>query len=205
MRNLFGRFVNLLGRFDNLSFIALYMIIITMAWALSVCWKLTLVGVATVPALYGLMRLFDAVSNAWEKKTDTQFAVIGSALTETFKNIRIVRSLTLEGHLERKHSKALEEGFRIGLRRGLYSGILYGLSDAPAMSSGSLFFYYGAVLIGTGAYDFGGVIAAMSLLLFGMGSATAALAFMPQIAASRIRPHKFLISPICHSRTTKLL
>ena len=91
--------------------------------------------------------------------------------------------MTLEGHFEEKHTAELEQEFRIGKKRGLYSSILYGLSDATGMFSGSPFFYYGAMLIGTGAYDFRGVKVAMMLLIFGMGYAIAALAFMPMIAA----------------------
>lgn len=60
------------------------------------------------------------------------------------------------------------------------------------MFLGSLFFYYGAILIGTGTYDFGGVMVAMTLLIFGMGSVTAALAFMPQIATSRVTARQVL-------------
>lgn len=91
-----------------------------------------------------------------------------------------MKALTFVGHFEKKDTKALKQKPRIGKKRGSYSGILYGLSDATGMFPGSLFLYYGVVLIGTGR--FGGVIIAMTLLIFGMGRANAALAVMPQIS-----------------------
>lgn len=51
------------------------MIIISVNWAMTVCWKITCAGLATIPAINGLTRMFDLVSNRWEKKTDVQIRV----------------------------------------------------------------------------------------------------------------------------------
>lgn len=104
--------MNLLGRFVPVFFIVVSMVIISVTWAMIICWKLTCVGPATIPAIYGLTRMFDLVSNRWEKKTDVQMRVIGNTLME------IVRALTFDGHFQEKHTKALEQGIGLGRRGG---------------------------------------------------------------------------------------
>lgn len=52
-----------------------------------------------------------------------------------------MRALALDGHFEKKHMKALVQGYRIGKKRGLHAGILYGFSDARDMFLDSLLFY----------------------------------------------------------------
>lgn len=176
---------NLLGRFAGYTFLAASMIFIAVLWAFIVCWKLTLVGLAAAPAIYLLTRVFERVSAAWEHRTDAHAAAISAVYTETFAHIRVVRAMTLETHFQTKHGRAVEAGYRIGLRRGVFTGVLFGISDASTLFLTALIFYYGALLVNSGAFAFESVIACVTLLLFGIGSAKDTLAFIPQISAAR--------------------
>lgn len=121
---------NLLGRFAAFVFVAVMMMLMAVIWSLALSWKLTLVGLASAPVLYGLTRGFEAVSGKWEGKSNDAGETASSIFTETFINIRTVRALTLEGYFHKKYSKATDKAIKVGLRRSALSGLFFGLSDS---------------------------------------------------------------------------
>ena len=125
---------NLLGRFTGRIFVAVVMTMVGIVWSLIVCWKLTLVGIAAAPILYGVTQSFEIVSGKWEAKSNNAAEAAGSVFTDTFINIGTVRALTLEGYFHQKHRKATRVALNIGLRRAIYSGIFFGTSDAGIIS-----------------------------------------------------------------------
>ena len=56
---------NLIGRFAGFIFVAATMMGLAIFWSLVLCWKLTLVGLASAPYLYGVTRAFEAISGKW--------------------------------------------------------------------------------------------------------------------------------------------
>ena len=121
---------NLVGRFAGFVLVAAVMMAVAVAWCLVVCWKLTLVGLACGPVLYGITRGFEAMSGRWERMSNEAGEVAGGIFTETFSNIRTVRALTLEAYFHRKYARATAMALTVGLRRAVYSGVFFGLSDA---------------------------------------------------------------------------
>ena len=121
---------NLLGRFAGFVFVAVTMVVIAVTWSLVVSWKLTLVGLSSGPFMYGVTRAFEAVSGKWERSSNDAGEVANSIFTETFGNIRTVRALTLERYFHDKYSRATERAKTIGLKRSIYSGLFFGLSDS---------------------------------------------------------------------------
>ncbi|KAL5353075.1 ATP-dependent permease [Pseudogymnoascus australis] len=176
---------NLLGRFAGYTFTAACMIIIGVIWAFIMCWKLTAVSLANVPIIYAITRAFEAVSGNLERKSDAKSSAIGEVFAETFSNIRVVRALTLESHFQRKNSGAVQEAFRIGLRRGTFCGLFYGLSQSTTIFLTALILFYGTILVGTGAARFSDVVTCITLLLFSIGNANETLSVIPQIATAR--------------------
>ncbi|KFY39078.1 hypothetical protein V494_04121, partial [Pseudogymnoascus sp. VKM F-4513 (FW-928)] len=175
----------LLGRFAGYTFSAACMVIIGVIWAFIMCWKLTAVSLASVPVIYAITRAFEAVSGNLERKSDAKTTTIGEVFAETFSNIRVIRALTLESHFQRKNSSAVQEAFRIGLRRGAFCGTLFGISQSTTLFLTALILFYGAVLVGTNAARFSDVVACITLLLFSIGNANDTLAVIPQIASAR--------------------
>lgn len=121
---------NILGRFAGFGFVAILMMLVAIVWSLALCWKLTLVGLASGPFLYAVTRSFEAVSSKWESKSNDASEDASTIFTETFANIRVVRALTLEGYFHKKYAKATNRAMTVGMKRSAYSGVFYGLSDS---------------------------------------------------------------------------
>lgn len=120
---------NLVGRFAGFGFVAVTMMLMAIVWSLALCWRLTLVGLASGPFLYAITRSFEAVSGKWESKSNDASEDASAIFTETFGNIRVVRALTLEGYFHKKYAKATNRAMTVGLKRSAYSGFFFGLSD----------------------------------------------------------------------------
>lgn len=121
---------NLIGRFAGFGFVAITMMLMSIIWSLVLCWRLTLVGLASGPFLYAVTRSFEVVSGKWESKCNDASEDASAIFTETFGNIRVVRALTLEGYFHKKYAKATNQAMTVGLRRSVYSGFFFGLSDS---------------------------------------------------------------------------
>ena len=175
---------NLLGRFAGFMFVVVMMLFMALVWSLVVCWKLTLVGLASAPFIYMITRLYQAVSGKWEGRSNEAGTAAASIFTETFGNIRTVRALTLEAYLHEKYLRATERAFQVGLRRSAYSGTFYGISDSGIAFATALIFYYGAVVAASRAFTVQNIITVFSMLLFSIANANSILAFIPQISSS---------------------
>lgn len=175
---------NIVGRFAGYVFLAGSMMSIAITWALIMCWKLTLVGLASGPCMYAFTRAFEAVSGRWEKKLDEICDATGDIFAETFSNIKIVRVLTLENYFKQKHTRATTNGYNIGMRRAAYTGLFFGMSDSTNSLVTALILYYGAVIAASGDWNIESILQVITLLLFSSGNANSAITFIPQISAS---------------------
>lgn len=173
---------NLVGRFAGHVFVAMMIMILAITWSLVLSWKITLVAVACAPVLYALTRCFEVVNGEWENKSNEAGEVASSVFAEAISNIRIVRSFTIEPHFRGKYTGATQCAFKVGLKRALLSGILFGVSDSAIVFVTALVFYYGAVLVASGQYSIQNVITVLTMLLFSISTANAA------IALSKLRP-----------------
>ncbi|MCJ1322561.1 hypothetical protein MMC15_007910 [Xylographa vitiligo] len=176
---------NLVGRFAGFAFVAATMMSISCVWSLVICWKLTLVGLATAPLLYGITRGFEAVSGKWENKCNNASEAAGRIFHETFVNIKTVRALTLESYFHRKYSTATAQAMKTGLRRAAYSGLFFGISDASTIFITALIFFYGSLLAASQEFTAQDVLTVFSMLLFSIANVNAIVAFIPQINSSR--------------------
>lgn len=175
---------NLVGRFAGFVFVAIVLMLTSLVWCLIVCWKLTLVGIATAPVLYGITYCFQAVSGVLESQCNTASEAAASIFTETLSSIKTVRVLTLEGYFLEKYSKATAKVLRVGLRRAAYSGVFYGISDSAIIFVTALLLFYGAVLVSSAQFAVPQVLEVFTLLLFTMSNVNAIVAFIPQIGSS---------------------
>ncbi|KAF3892071.1 ABC a-pheromone efflux pump AtrD [Trichophyton interdigitale] len=176
---------NLVGRFACFIFVAAVMTLIGFIWGVAVCWKLALVGAATAPPLYGLTRLYEKISGFWENKSNEASEIMAGVFTETFLDIRTVRSLTLESYFHTKHNKSNGKALTVGIKRGCYSGLLFGFSECSILFVHALIFYYGAILVSSSQYSAKDVLMVFSMLLFSMANVRGVLSLVPQISSSR--------------------
>jgi ATP-binding cassette subfamily B (MDR/TAP) protein 1 len=176
---------NIIGRFAGYVFLAGCMMSIAIVWAFIVCWKLTLVGLASGPCMYAFTRAFEVVSGKWEKKLYEMSDTTEDIFAETFSNIKVVRALTLESYFKQKHTVAVRKAYNVGMRRAGYTSIFFGLSDSTNSFVTALILYYGAVIAASGDWSIGSILQVITLLLFSSGNANSVIAFMPQMSSSR--------------------
>ena len=126
---------NLLGRFAGFVIVAVGIMVIAVIWSLIVCWKLTLVTLACGPFIYLITRGFEATNGLWERKCTEANSAMFDIFTETFMEIRTVRSLTLEKYFLTKKQWAQLECTRVGTARARYTGLMFGLVEPTVMCS----------------------------------------------------------------------
>ena len=175
---------NLIGRFAALILVVVIMMTVSTIWALIKCWKLTLVAFSTAPAVYGLTKGFNIISSKWESRTNVASDGIGAIFSETFSDIRTVRTLTLESYFHQKYNLATSSAFAVGLRRAGFSGLLFGLSASSINFITALIFYYGAHLAKGKEFTVSQILVAFSLLTFSTAAANGMISYMPQLASS---------------------
>lgn len=178
---------NLVGRFVPIILIIVTMMITGLVWALVISWRLTLVTLASAPAVYAATQAIASVSGKWESRCNTMAEATGSVSVETFLNIRVVRALTLEHHFSSKHTLSTESTFRVGVKRGLWTGFFYGLNQGMPDWLTALVFWYATVLLTSpgATISASNIVQVINLLLFSIGTATAMLDSIPQIAHAK--------------------
>lgn len=124
---------NLLGRFAGFVIVAASITVMAIIWSLVVCWKLTLVALACGPFIYAITRGFEMVNGIWEHRCSEASAVATDIFTETFSEIRTVRTLTLEGYFHNKQAGAISKCLAVGLKRAGYTGLLFGMLESTVM------------------------------------------------------------------------
>lgn len=178
---------NLVGRFVPIILIVVTMMASGLVWALVISWRLTLVTLASAPAVYAATQAIASVSGKWEARCNAMAEATGSVSVEAFPNIRVVRALTLEHHFSSKHTQSTESTFRVGVTRGLWTGFFYGLNQAMPDWLTALVFWYATVLLTSpgATISASNIVQVINLLLFSICTAAAMLDSIPQIAHAK--------------------
>ncbi|KAJ5173009.1 hypothetical protein N7492_005602 [Penicillium capsulatum] len=175
---------NLVGRFAGFVIVAASIAVMAVIWSLVVCWKLTLVALACGPIIYIITRSFEGSNGQWERRCNEADTVAAEIFSETFSEIRTVRALTLEGYFHRKQGNAISHCLSLGLKRAIYTGMLFGLVESAVIFTSALMFYYASKLA-IAEFTVNDVMTVISLLLFSMGYAAQVLSWIPQVNTSR--------------------
>lgn len=138
---------NLAGRFGGLAMIAVMTCMIAIVWSFVLNWKLTLVSLACAPVWYGISKGLDVINRKWEQRTNELNELVTSVFSETFVDVRTVRAFTLEHHFQSKHSRILKTALGVGLKRGFYSGIVYGLTESAVIFASCEFPFFRATFL----------------------------------------------------------
>ncbi|CRG90127.1 Mating factor M secretion protein mam1 [Talaromyces islandicus] len=200
---------NLAGRFGGLAMIAVMTCIIAIMWSFILNWRLTLVSLACAPIWYGISKGLDVVNRKWEKRTNDLNELVASVFSETFVDVRTVRAFTLENHFQSKHSRILKTALGVGLKRGFYSGIVFGLTESAVIFASSLLFYYAAELGASDSANTTSILSVLTMILFSLGYAVSVMSWIPQVnsandTATRLIELSRLPSGSSHEHTGKL-
>ncbi|KAL5333016.1 P-loop containing nucleoside triphosphate hydrolase protein [Aspergillus crustosus] len=176
---------NIVARFSAFVLIAASVTFIAIIWSLSICWKLTLVALSCGPVIYAITSGFETTSGIWDKRCTAARLTTSEVFLETFAEIRTVRSLTLEHHFHLKHFKAASQCLTLGLRKAIYTGLLFGLVESMIVVVSALIFYYGGTLVRYNEFTVDDIMSVNSVLLFSIAYAGTVMTWIPQISTSR--------------------
>ncbi|KAL2842183.1 P-loop containing nucleoside triphosphate hydrolase protein [Aspergillus pseudoustus] len=176
---------NLLTRFSGYILIAVSVTLVAVIWSLVMSWKLTLVALACGPVIYAITRGFETTSGIWDRRCTVARVKASEVFVETFSEIRTVRGLTLEDHFHQKHLRAASMCLAMGLRKAIYTGLLFGLIESMILFVSALIFYYGAALVRYGDFTVDEILSVFSVLLFSIAYASTVMTWIPQINTSR--------------------
>ncbi|VDB92539.1 Bgt-4528 [Blumeria graminis f. sp. tritici] len=187
MRNLIGRFLGpILTLICTLS--------ISVIWSLNTNWKLTLVALICSPAVYVGGTSFSWISTLYEIKCNEMATATSNIFNEVALNIRAVRCYRLESYYQDKYTSVVASAYFMGLRRSLYSGLIYGLiSDSISFVITALVVYYGGRLIVDDNLSVPDCLQVINFLLFGLSHGFAVLPLIPQVSAALVTATKILL------------
>lgn len=119
----------IITRFTAFVLVAVSIMAMAVIWSLAICWKQTLVALSCGPIVFAISRGFEKTNGIWDRRCIATRASASDVFLETFSEIRTVRSLTLEPYFHLKHLKAASQCLRMGLRKAIYTGLLFGLVE----------------------------------------------------------------------------
>ncbi|MCO5599877.1 hypothetical protein L7F22_053984 [Adiantum nelumboides] len=150
--------------------------------ALAYGWKLALPMIATSPLTLsaGFIRLQIVVLK--DKKVKRAHENAAQRACEAAAAIRTVASLTREKHTVDLYKEELKEPGRITHRTAFYGNILYSISQALALPTIALGFWYGSRLLINGEISSGHFFTVLTATVFASIQAGNAFSFVPDVS-----------------------
>lgn len=132
---------NLAGKFGSFVIISIMTAFIAIVWSLNLKWQLTFVSLSCAPVWYGVSKGLEAVNTKWERLSNDLNEDMANVFSEAFTDIATVRAYTLENHFRVKLADVLRRRLGVGFRRGIYTGLMFGLAESVIIfASGELLF-----------------------------------------------------------------
>lgn len=170
----------ILGRFVNNLFIATTILVMCLIWSLVICWELTLVLIGCAVVFIAVPLGHTRLSNYFDRLIADGTEHANAIFMETFINIKTVRALSLEKKFEEKHEKGRAAVFRMSRFKNIVCAPLYGLTQAMMIFISALAFVVAMKLLGNERYTIKQILEVLTLLLWGLSSATPLFSFIPQ-------------------------
>lgn len=175
----------ILARFASLGYVALLMLVIAVLWSLAMCWKLTLVALAAIPAMYLITRCYAAICQRWDSVCSDSDEVSGGILTETITSLSTVRCLRMEKVFLERYQAASTNTIKLGIKRAIYTGLFFGLTESAILCVTALLFWVGGILVANGDFTAQEVLRTFSILLISLATANATTTAIPQISLAQ--------------------
>lgn len=176
---------NLPGRFTGILIVMVLTVTIALIWSMITCWKLTLMALACLSVMFCITRVYNTISNRWERLCNEADERVGQVLHETFVNIRTVRCLVLEEVFRQKYTEATLNALKTGTKRSIYSGSMFGLNYSSAAFVSALLFWWGAYIVSKGEFTATNIIMTFNILMLSVAHANHIGSYIPQINIAR--------------------
>lgn len=110
-------------------------------------WRLTLVLLALTPLMIITTAITGVIISRLTSQEQTAYAKAGSVAEEVFSSIRTVVAFGGENRELERFKSFLGDSMKAGVRKGLHSGVAFGLFNLVQFCSYAVAFWYGAELI----------------------------------------------------------
>ncbi|KAF2264340.1 P-loop containing nucleoside triphosphate hydrolase protein [Lojkania enalia] len=172
---------NLPGRFASIVLVVVIMVNIAIIWSLVICWKLTLVALASGLVLFASTRCYHAISSRWETYSNEADEKVGQVLYETFVNIRTVRCFVLEEVFRKRYKDATTNALKVGVKRAVYTGSIFGINYACMFFVTTFLFWYGATIVASREFSTTRIIEVFGILLLSVNQVNYIGNYIPQV------------------------
>jgi ATP-binding cassette, subfamily B (MDR/TAP), member 1 len=148
-------------------------------------WRTALVALALLPIMViaGIVQM--SFTEGFSDKTDKVYKESSSLITESMNHIRTVLSFGSEDIVQRKYDAGLVEPLAMGVKKGMVSGALYGVSQFILFLVFGLIFYFGVIFMVDNNLEMANVFTAIYAITFSGMTAGNNAHFMPDMAAGK--------------------
>ncbi|KAE8550658.1 hypothetical protein EYB25_006886 [Talaromyces marneffei] len=172
---------NLAGKFGSFVIISIITAFIAIVWSLNLKWQLTFVSLLCAPVWYGVSKGLEAVNTRWERSLNDLNEDMANVFSEAFTDVATVRAFTLENHFRAKLANVLRRRLMVGFKRGIYTGLFFGLTESVIIFASALLIYYAAVLTAPDAKGISNIVSVLTMTLFSLGYAVSVMSWIPQV------------------------
>ncbi|KDD76691.1 ABC transporter, partial [Helicosporidium sp. ATCC 50920] len=153
-------------------------------------WDMTLVMLAVMPVLIVMGFLMSTLIARLTSKMNAAYADANALAQATLGNMRTVYAFNGEVRSLDTYTRTLDEPVRVGIRQGVYSGGIVGLTNMVAFSCYALALWYGSTRVIAGSMTGGEVLNVLFAALIGgfaLGQAAPNLQYFQQGRAAGAR------------------
>lgn len=168
----------LVSQIMKLSFQTIVTVCLSLGFAFSKSWRLTLVILAIIPLLAASQYFAIGALTGFSAKTKKAYEQSGRVASEAISNIRTVITLAKESNFEKRYFQVTEIPHKIALRRAYVGSIGYALSQGVMFWTYAVAFYAGQRFAEAGVMSYDDLFGTMFFVIFmamGLGQMAAQL------------------------------
>jgi ATP-binding cassette subfamily B (MDR/TAP) protein 1 len=132
--------------------------------------SLAVIMLVTVPLLGGLGAVIGFLITKYTLHSQNEYANAGSVAEQVFSGIRTVYSFSLQDRFAERYEDKLDGALRAGTKRGIVTGLGFGIFMCILFCTYGLSFWYGAQLIREGKVNGGTVLVVFYAMMMGAQS-----------------------------------
>ncbi|KAI1841077.1 hypothetical protein JX266_012735 [Neoarthrinium moseri] len=183
----------LLGRFAAVLLIVLAMALGTFIWAMIISWKLTLVTLSGASLLALATKGYSHVTCKWEMRCNQASSGVSTTVSEVASKIQAVKALNLEMHFIRKHNEHISGTYTLGIKKAVWTAVLFACWQTIFWLTTALVFYYATVLLAVNKeVTTESILKVVNLLILGLSTGSHMLESVPSISAAQATAGRLL-------------
>jgi ATP-binding cassette subfamily B (MDR/TAP) protein 1 len=140
------------GIADKLAFLIQYLSMFFAAFivSLAIQWKLTLITMSVIPAIFLITSVCVALDAAVESRVMRHYSRGGSVAQEAISTIRTVHAFWAQSKMIEKYDKILQQAHTEGMKKSILYGILFSTEYFCVFSGVALAFWKGYKMFASG-------------------------------------------------------